>query len=143
MKKCNLTSQYILNSADIGTVEVIENTNFTLCQEPIDTITSPEVTQSLSYLQTYHSNTPVEPKSKTTRFLNHKDFMYVASKLIYACNRIHQYATIVCGIMLNMLDIAKGHEATNIVNFKESIEKSSPQLIQKYTAAFKPVKIAQ
>ena len=40
----------MLNSADIGTVEDIENTNSTLGEDPIDTITSPEVTQLLSNL---------------------------------------------------------------------------------------------
>ena len=126
----------MLNSADIGTFQVIENTNFTLCQEPIDTIPSPEVTQSLSNLQNNHSNTTMEPKSNTTKFLNHKDFMDVASKVSNACKRSHRYANIVFGLMLNMLDISKVHEATNIGNFEESLEKSFPQLICKYTAAF-------
>ena len=133
----------MLNSTDIGTVEVIENTNSSLCQEPIETIPSSEVTQLLSNLQTNHSDSTMVAIPKATKFLKHNDFMEVASKLSDACKRSHKFGTIVSGIMLKMLDIAKGHKVTNIGNFEESLEKSFPKLIQKYTLAFKPVKTNQ
>ena len=133
----------MLNYTDIGTVEVIEKTNSSLCQEPIKTIPSSEVTQLLINLQTNHSNSTTAVMPKVTKFLKHNDFMEVASKLSYVCKRSHKYGTIVSGIMLKMLDIAKGHEAANIGSFEESLDKSLPQLIQKYTLAFKPVKSDQ
>ena len=58
----------MLNSAYIGIVNNSENTNNTLCQEPSDYIPFPEVTQSLSNLQTKNHDLPMEPKSNTTAF---------------------------------------------------------------------------
>ena len=69
--------------------------------------------------------------------------MDVASKLSDVCKMSHKYGTIVSGTMLKMLDITKGHKADNIGIFEESLEKSFPQLIKKYTLAFKPVKTYQ
>ena len=57
-----LTNQYMLNTVDIGTVDVIENTSYSLCQERSDSFPSPEVTQSMSNLQANNRDVPMELK---------------------------------------------------------------------------------
>ena len=143
MKKCDLTNQYMLDSSDIGTVEVIDNTIFSLCEKPIENIPCNADTQLLSIKPTNKINLTTVDMPINTKYLKHNDFMEFASKISDCCKRNYKYGTIVSGIMLKMLDIAKGHEASNIGSFEESLEKSFPQLIQKYTLAFKPVKTNQ
>ena len=81
MKKCDLTNKYMLESSDLGTVEVIDNTISSLSEKPIENIPCMANTQLLSIKPSHESNLTTVDIPMNTKYLKHNDLMDVASKI--------------------------------------------------------------
>ena len=67
--------------------------------------------------------------------------MDVASQLRNGCERNGKMGSIVCGMMLQMLDIVKGQDPRNFSdNLDNNLNSAFPHLLEKYRSCFKPVK---
>ena len=70
--------------------------------------------------------------------------MDVAAKLSNASPRKKRFGTVVCGMMLQLLDIANGQEASILDgDLDQNLQNAFPHLIDKYKSSFKPVKVNQ
>ena len=73
--------------------------------------------------------------------LSHNEFLEVANQLHNASKRKRKFGVLVSGFMLQMLEIAKGQEASIMDDDLDvNLENSFPLLIDKYKTSFKPVK---
>ena len=78
---------------------------------------------------------------KKASVLDYQEFMDVASQLRNGCERNGKMGSIVCGMMLQMLDIVKGQDPRNFSdNLDNNLNSAFPHLLEKYRSCFKPVK---
>ena len=76
--------------------------------------------------------------------LSHNEFLEVANQLHSASKRKRKFGVMVSGFMLQMLDIAKGQEASIMDDDLDvNLESSFPLLIDRYKTSFKPIKAMQ
>ena len=81
-------------------------------------------------------------RKRKAAVLNYAEFMDVATKLSQASERKKAtFGTLCCGMMLQLLDIANGQDASILDDeLDHNLINAFPHLIDKYKSSFKPVK---